>query len=74
MFLNRWPGQLVAAADDRPEDRCRRRLLPLRQHLRPLPEAAGLLDRGSHEGAPPDCHQREGVPSQLDARIVRPGR
>ena len=66
VLFYRWAGQPVPSADDSAQDRCWRRVLPVCQHMCPLPEAAGLFHRRSHEGATPYRDQGEGVPSQLD--------
>ena len=67
-FLFRRSGEPVPALDDRAQDRGRRRILPLGQHLRPLSQAAGLLHRGGHARTPTNGDQGEGIPPQLKRR------
>jgi hypothetical protein len=58
-------GESAPASDDRAQGGRVGRQLPIREYMRTLPEAAGLLDQGDSQGASAGRHQREGVPSQL---------
>ena len=68
MFRFRRVGQSAPPTDSRAENRRHRRLLPQRQHLRALPQAAGLLLRGRDEGEAPGGHQGERILPQLSTQ------